>query len=984
MRLLLPKRYRKRKDKKKACQGMNSLMSNEQPFNFATLPDFKWLCEELFAKIDNIAKTSRASIKPVNIRYNEAITRFINLWRSSVGNDIYPAFILALPWRDKRTFNIKDTTLVKAICSYLRLPRGSLTERRLLNWKQHSTRGERLSNFCVEEISKRKSEPVVPVSERISIGRLNDILDSLAKAASLSVRGFKNLAAFPDFKLCLDNMSFLELTYFFDILLKARIIGGQEHKLLNAWHQDAEDYLGVVSDLRIVTRKLWDPKFRLASEELKVSVGLPFAPQLAKRLTQPYDVVCKTLNDDFFIEEKMDGERIELHYMDYGQKLRFFSRRGTDYTYLYGESVNSGTIGPYLHLNADVRECILDGEMITYDAERGIVLPFGIVKTSASNAIKQEDISNASYHPFYVVFDIVYLNGVSLADVPLYQRKVYLSKILKSHEHLVELIQSTRCSGVEPIKKAMEKAILQGSEGIVLKNAASKYVVSSRNDGWIKLKPEYLSQFGENMDLIVIGRDSGKKDRFMCGLVVKKYNVEDANGQHEPHIKREDDNIGGGSGNSSDAIFEGPPNSDGATPSVVSFCTIANGISQEEFKEIDRRTRGRWKRYASTPPPEDMLLFGKKIPEEWIAPQDSVVLEVKARSINNTLTNAENYAAGCTLHGGYCRQVRYDKEWKTCHTLAQFLRDRQYKTGTSNPTKEHSVITRRRAKRRKSLKVNTLSSATLPARVTNGIFKGLYFYVITDFVHPYADIRLSRDELAEIISENGGTVLYNVILKLMDATSLRIIGDKITVECKELMRRGYDIISPLWVTDCINNGHLLDLEPDHCTAVSSKLYTLARGRLDRFGDSYSSIMGSGKLDFLIKSISSETLKYIETVPDGSDCEVSRIPLFLFQLRKVFIPPCAFAKHLEYEIRAKISLYGGTTTEQLEDSNLVIVPDGNGPEEKRILEEIRKKLSSRVWISMTAPSIPNIVTPKWIDRTLVEGIQVPEEDFTPFT
>lgn len=961
---------------------MNSHMSNEQPFNFAPLPDFKWLCEELFVKIDNIAKTPKVSIKPVNTRYNEAITRFINLWRSSVGNDIYPAFILALPWRDKRTFNIKDVTLVKAICSYLRLPRGSLTETRLLNWKQHATRGERLSKFCVEEIGKRKSEPVVPVSERISIGRLNDILDSLAKAASLSVRGFKNLATFPEFKLCLDNMSFLELTYFFDILLKARIIGGQEHKLLNAWHQDAEDYLGVVSDLRIVTQKLWNPKFRLASEELKVSVGLPFAPQLAKRLTQPYDIICKILNDDFFIEEKMDGERIELHYMDYGQKLRFFSRRGTDYTYLYGESVNHGTIGPYLHLDADVRECIIDGEMITYDTERGIVLPFGIVKTSAFNAIKQEDISNASYHPFYMVFDIVYLNGVSLADVPLYQRKVYLSKVIKSHEHLVEVIQSTRCSGVEPIKRALEKAILQGSEGIVLKNAASKYVVSSRNDGWIKLKPEYLSQFGENMDLIVIGRDSGKKDRFMCGLVVRGDSIGDTNDQHEPHIKCEDDNNGSDDGVDSDGLSEGRSSPKGVTPSVVSFCTIANGISQEEYKEIDRRTRGFWKRYASTPPPENMLRFGKKIPVEWIAPQDSVVLEVKARSINNTLTNAENYAAGCTLHGGYCRQVRYDKGWQTCHTLAQFLRDRQYRTGVSNVAAEHSVITRKRAKRGRSPKVYTSLSATLSTRTTNGIFNGLYFYVITDFVHPYTNRRLSRDELAGIISENGGTVLYNVILDPMDPTSLRIIGDKITIECKELIRRGYDIINPLWITDCINNGHLLDLEPNHCTAVSDELYTLAQGRLDRFGDSYSSIMSNEKLDFLIKSFSTGTSKDIETVPDISDCEISKIPLFLFQSRRAFIPPSAFTKSLEYEIRTKISLYGGTISEQLEDSNLVIVPDGNGPEERRIMEEIREKLSSRVWASMTAPSIPNIVTPKWIDSSLAENVQVPEEDFTP--
>ena len=122
-----------------------------------------------------------------------------------------------------------------------------------------------------------------------------------------------------------------------------------------------------------------------------------------------------TLHDDFLVEEKMDGERIQVHYMNYGESIKFFSRRGIDYTYLYGASLSSGTISQHLRFTDSVKECVLDGEMVTFDAKRRVILPFGLVKGSAKEALSFNSINNVDFHPLYMVFDLLYLNGTSFA-----------------------------------------------------------------------------------------------------------------------------------------------------------------------------------------------------------------------------------------------------------------------------------------------------------------------------------------------------------------------------------------------------------------------------------------------------------------------------------------------------------------------------------------------------------------------------------------
>ncbi|CDF89409.1 ZYBA0S04-03598g1_1 [Zygosaccharomyces bailii CLIB 213] len=931
------------------------------PYNFAPSPEFRWLCEELFVKLDNVQKQQRGrgAFKSTTVKYFEIISFFVKLWRKTVGDDIYPALTLILPYRDRRILNIKDFTLIKAICIYLKLPKNSPTERRLLRWKRRAGKGFKLSDFCVDEIRKRKSEP--SHRDRITIEKLNECLDTLAVERSTKGRGFKGLSESASFKYCLENMTFTELKYYFDIILKSRVIAGQEHKFLSCWHPDARDYLSVVSDLKTVAEKLWNPTHRLRNDDLSINLGLPFAPYLAKRLHISYDKASSKLKNDFYIEEKMDGERIQLHVMNYGKQLKWFSRRGTDYTYLYGADVNSGTVAQYIHLDPKVKNCVLDGEMVSFDTNRNVVLPFGLVKSSARDALTPEGVLTKGYQPLLMVLDLLYLNGVSLVKAPLHIRKQYLSSILKPHPRAVEIIRSVRCFDDISIKNSLKKAIAMGSEGIILKQFKSKYHIGARTDQWIKIKPEYLEQFGENLDLIVIGRTPGKKDSLMCGLVVLEG---DENLDNQP--KKDIINL--------DSDEDEEPRK--IAKKIVSFCTIANGISQEEFKEIERKTAGRWNKTESRSPP-GFIEFGSKVPEEWIYPTDSIVLEIKARSLDNTESSGTKFKTGCTLYGAYCRRIRDDKIWTDCYTLSDLRQERKKNFPVrGNFTTQKSL----RRKREHRIQGSSPLNQTLWCNdefKTSHIFHNLSFYVMSDFMHSRGHIRITKEELCTIVLKNGGKLIYNVISRHGDLGNLRIVSGKYTLECKALINRGYDILSPQWILDCVSNNTIVKLEPRHCFSVSEKMQTTSKDRVDCFNDSYEATINEDRLSEIFQFTKEIPRCYFQPTEDIRG--LGGIPLFLFSKRLVFVPD-SFSYLTTETLKQKIKFYGGEVTFDIRKCNLIVIPDGGGALLEEKLNNIREILSTFATEGEVPTSIPRIVTTEWVNKSIEENCQVAEEGF----
>ena len=167
------------------------------------------------------------------------------------------------------------------------------------------------------------------------------------------------------------------------------VISVKETTVFSVFHPDAQDLFNTCSDLKKVAWELWDPSRRLGEEvreslpcsrftltitlqDKAVQLFRAFAPMLCKRPTRKIeDTVKEMQGKTFIIEEKLDGERIQLHKRgnEYFYCSRFvlnirfsvvdiidfWERKGKDYTYLYGKHVGAGSLTPYIDEAFDSR-----------------------------------------------------------------------------------------------------------------------------------------------------------------------------------------------------------------------------------------------------------------------------------------------------------------------------------------------------------------------------------------------------------------------------------------------------------------------------------------------------------------------------------------------------------------------------------------------------------------------------------------------------
>lgn len=915
------------------------LEDEDAPKNFGgPLPSFKWLCEGLFDKLDKAFQKSNYYTngrQTVTEQKQRIVDLFFQEWRSTVGPNIYPALCLILPHRDRsRIYNIKDYTLGRRILEVLKIPKNSDSTTVIMNWKRsRNAKGARMSEICIDVIKARRTDNK---GGKISIGELNQILDKLARFDSKREEQIEILS------YLIENMSFLELQYFFDILLKKNVVRNMENRILNSWHPDAQQYLSVVTSLKTVAYKLYDPSKRLNEHDLSINIGKPFAPQLSLKPHLTYAKVVQKLNNDFFIEEKMDGERIQIHYEDYGKVVHYWSRKATDYTYLYGESLEKGCISPHLKFVKAVKNCVLDGEMITYDPQRNAILPFGVLKGSAVTELQRLDkgeIEELSARPLMMVFDLLYLNGRSLARVPLEERKKWLSQILSPTPKFVEIIQVSKADNEEAIKRALTQAIERGSEGVVLKQTRSLYQIDKRTDQWVKIKPEYLEEFGENVDLVVIGRERSKKDMYFCGLRIT-----------------DDDN------------------EDEKSPKFHSFCRVANGFDKNEYREIERITKGKWKDYSKVKPPTSLLEFGKREPQEWIDPRESFVIEVKARSIDRSIS--KNYKTSTTLYNAYNRKIRDDKDWTTAATLDEYKAIKESRTSVN--TTEQKLVTKKkrliRKRKRESQDEEVWNDQDyLKISKNSNIFGDLTFMILSDAF--YKNVRISINDLTELVHKNGGKITKNET-KVPDLHNLRVISDKFTIQADALSSKGFDVLKSSWFFKCIELGVILRVEPKYCFKVSENLKSKVETRVDSLGDSFSVPVTE---DELIKIF--EDNKNVVHEKSEIDEQLMEIPLF--GGLKVYVSELedSSTHYLYQQAITKLKLFGAKITDELEDCNLVVIPEYIEHElVSNVAKDIRKKLSSLLKYTESSVTIARIVNDKWVSASIQQKTQVDAKDY----
>jgi DNA ligase-1 len=198
---------------------------------------------------------------------------------------------------------------------------------------------------------------------------------------------------------------------------------------------------------------------------------------------------------------KYDGIRAQMHKSE--QEVRLFSRKLADITSGFPELVNAARYTRLSLSSLSNIDFIFDGEVMAL--QHGRPLHFQELQKRLRKKNVTEQII-AEVPVVYVVYDVVYLNGEQIINMPLKQRKEILSNI-SFREPIVNAYQYT-VSSEQSIIAMFEKSRDIGYEGLVLKDPDSRYYPGKRGRYWIKLKKEL-----DTIDTVIVIAEYGHGKR---------------------------------------------------------------------------------------------------------------------------------------------------------------------------------------------------------------------------------------------------------------------------------------------------------------------------------------------------------------------------------------------------------------------------------------------------------------------------------------
>lgn len=170
-------------------------------------------------------------------------------------------------------------------------------------------------------------------------------------------------------------------------------------------------------------------------------------------------------------EIKMDGYRLMAEF-GAGTKPALRTRNGADATKWFPEITKSLALvsgGPYV---TDGEVCVLDDQGRS-DFER------------LQDRAKRRRWYEGADHVVYCVFDLLVEQGVDITGSPLIRRKAALAKLFKKPLPSILVVGHLEDHGEELFRNAVHELKL---EGLVAKQANSRYLPGVRSAEWVKVK----------------------------------------------------------------------------------------------------------------------------------------------------------------------------------------------------------------------------------------------------------------------------------------------------------------------------------------------------------------------------------------------------------------------------------------------------------------------------------------------------------------
>ena len=322
------------------------------------------------------------------------------------------------------------------------------------------------------------------------------LTDIAAVYASLS-RQRRPAAKQALFEQTLRHLSALESKYFIKLCTSELRIGLKESLVEEAIAKCYDHPLAAVQRANMLTGDISETLRQAAAgrlAEVQLELFRPISVMLASPVDSAGDLIA-TFPTGALVEEKFDGIRAQVHKR--GPQVEIYSRtldRVTEFPEL---------LLPLRKIPADF---ILDGEIIGWRDGRAI--PFTELQQRLGR--KQIDLFTTTLVPAsFVAFDLLLLDGQTLLDLQLAERRMKLADLLATHEQPeLQFTRADLCTTTEEIEAAFNSALAKGNEGLVAKAPQSPYVPGRRGQFWIKLKRPLAT-----LDVVVTAAEYGHGKR---------------------------------------------------------------------------------------------------------------------------------------------------------------------------------------------------------------------------------------------------------------------------------------------------------------------------------------------------------------------------------------------------------------------------------------------------------------------------------------
>ncbi|PNS16516.1 DNA ligase 4 [Sphaceloma murrayae] len=477
---------------------------------------------------------------------NARLTKEIQSWfrahrRAIDGLDVAGAAALLSSFlperRTDRVYGLQQTSLCRLLCRGLGL--SSIRSKDLNAYKQpgHGDLG-----ICLERVLQGGGPPALPTVTLEEVDRVLLNLASGYRYSSPAIRSVHDPRIKPEADLIniIRRLHPAEAKWLVRLVLKdlspvrlsEQLILKSVHFLLPDVLRFQHDFDAAVETLKGPFKKYPSCPDAQSASLLRKLVAGSYRPRIGIKISRSNFTKARSIEQclqiingkRWMIERKYDGEYCEIHVdLSKGQDwLKIFSKSGKDST--QDRLPLKEILRKSLALGSDnckiKSQCVLLGEMVVYSNHEKQIMPFHKIRKYVTRSgtylgTSKDSPRHAHEHLMIVFFDLLLLDEDNVMQKPLEVRKSLLQGVVRKKAGRAIIAESKVLdfSDVDSKRKLMSHlaaSVAARHEGLVVKPCGRPYLAIPGEHGpdtstVIKLKKDYITGLGDELDLAVVG-----------------------------------------------------------------------------------------------------------------------------------------------------------------------------------------------------------------------------------------------------------------------------------------------------------------------------------------------------------------------------------------------------------------------------------------------------------------------------------------------